>query len=492
MKKLLLGLLLVIGLSIPCQAAITNIQRTACNSGATSGSTTCTITTTTSGGHLGVFIMQEWFRSDGPGTPTMSGCSDTWTQAFTGNSSSRNSVWYIANMSAGCTGVVTHSNTQTSEIFLEYAGPATSSPLDTVVSAVVNLPTKTLASNTLVSSQTDLAIAWAYNPTRSAAGFTAADVWVGLTDSPNSSAARDLVSEDILDGWGQFTANMTQTNSDSSRVGLILFKDATAGTAPSPVLPSFLSNIETGNDGDQVTVALMSTGTKGGNCGAWAQSGIPSSSFVISTGVTGEPNIKSITVNGTTYNTAGTRGLRYDPAGSQLYVQCQFASTVASASSTGCFKTPANTTDGVTYSLLGFDGQSANDRAYLNIYNTGGVPGSFGAQLETFGGGSATTLLSGSTWYCYALLYASGATHKLQIYDANGATFGSELTHAATGSNNAADFFIGQAHLQTGTALNYLYVDNAAVDVVNATYPIALSTAAGPPTGSLMMMGLGR
>jgi hypothetical protein len=311
-----------------------------------------------------------------------------------------------------------------------------------------------LASPTITAAQTDLGIGWCSEGSSANSHYALVGEWGNIKDYPQLNDTTDSVAGDIINGLqSQFTFEATG-DSHNYGCGVALYKSAVAGTTPPGNLQGWYCDFENSTNGTTLTTTILNAGCHGG----YQTNVTVGTGFTVSTAAS-QPLNSAAVVNGTSYSSAGTRGISYDLSTSPVQKSALTLQTPqANVSAIGFFTISDNSQ---LYDI--FDVTASGTDFTIAQVQTG-TPG---IVLECVSGNSTALPISLNTSYAIEFDYRAGGTHTMRLYTGSPtySTLVGTKTCAATGSNNVTKVEWGQGHSSVGTG--HLYIDN--IEVSNGT-----------------------
>lgn len=235
----------------------------------------------------------------------------------------------------------------------------------------------------------------------------------------------------------------------------ILFLSLASAVYAADYPVSVLIDFENGSDEDEITTTILNNGTHG--LTGWNVTG--TTNMTIDTA--GQKSLAdSVLVGETTYNDAGsTRGFRFGFDNlPHYYGDLPFTAASTTAATIGFFfKTSVSDYTGGPLSLGSTITATAGDGAAYFHGQTGP------AVTMLTSGESAVIPISVDTWYWVSLLYQSGGTHRLYVFNTTDYTLIGASTQPGTGSA-PGKILLGRSGAETNLTSGYVWNDNMIAD----------------------------
>lgn len=247
-----------------------------------------------------------------------------------------------------------------------------------------------------------------------------------------------------------------------------------AGKVNAATTANVLTDFENGSNGDAMSTTTITSSTHHET--TWGTWSMTDASSVLSVNTSGEQTtLTSITVNGTTYNDAGsTRGMAYSLVGGHV-AWVEFTPTTAQSSmSVGMwYKTtaPASFTSGPTFLRLNNVGFGSVGKL-VDRKNSG----SNVREIALIAVTTVTIPVSDNTWYWVTVKYIKNSSScQFALYNTSGVQVGTTQTFTCTNST-ITSVMVGSQTAATAAAQT-AYYDDLVLDWTNSVFPLGIPSS---------------
>lgn len=420
-------------------------QSKACNNGITGTSYACLMNSSATGGTAIVGENDADNPAGAAGVPTCSGCTFVADGNFLNGASGHMNWFHSTVLPAGATSITINSTSGHSSANVRiYTG--LSGALDVISAAeTTNASSSILTTAPLTTTQTDLSLGWCKEGITTAAGMSPRGVWANGTDFPQPNDGTDTFVADVQNAvLSQFMATMSATSTQSYACGVVSYKSAVTGSAPTGNSPAFWVNGAGNANSTAASVANMQTGTYGGY--TWVLTGSGGQTW---TTACHHALSNNVTVNGVTYTPGtdpGTTGLSYvmDTNPATAFEAFNLPATgVASFVMSGWYFTPTFQTDAQRYAPAVIGDVGGTDEVDMGV-RLGLI------KVESNTNSSAGQAFADGVWGAFSMKYVNGGPFLMTLYDSTGASLGQQSA-TATSTANALTYWLGNQAAFGGT-----------------------------------------